>query len=456
MFGWRKNREQAAGAAKQDASAATQDAGAASQEAGAAEPDTGAAPQDAGAATQDAGAASQDAGAAATDAGAAAPRSRRALLLTIGAAALAVAAGGITWLAVAGQTGSPSASAAVRSDADHASPVAKVSGALRVLSVTPAQAARHANGAAPVRVVFSAPLAAGSPAPRIKPAVKGTWTVKGSTMTFTPATAFGPRSVVSVRVPSGRHGVRSATGSLLAAQVTSRFRTGSYSVLRLQQLLAQLGYLPMTWTASGTPATTTSMTAQLSAAFQPPAGTFSWQGHWPRVLTSQWTAGQPNVLDVGAIRAFESQRGLTMDGVAGPGVWRDLMRAAAKGATNPAGYTYALASKASPETLTIWHNGHMVLHTLANTGISVAPTADGTFPVYLRYAFQIMKGTNPDGSKYADPVQNVSYFHGGDAVHYFPRATFGWPQSLGCVELPLAQSAVAYKYLTYGSLVTVR
>jgi hypothetical protein len=52
-------------------------------------------------------------------------------------------------------------------------------------------------------------------------------------------------------------------------------------------------------------------------------------------------------------------------------------------------------------------------------------------------------------------VQNVSYFNGGDAVHYFPRGSYGWPQSLGCVELPLAQSAVAYHYLTYGSLVTV-
>ena len=368
--------------------------------------------------------------------------------------ALAVVAGGVTWILVSGKSGSPSASAAVRTD--PARPAAKQTGPFRVLSVTPAAAARHVNGAAPVQVVFSAPPASGSPAPRIKPAVPGTWTTRGSTMVFTPATAFGPRSTVTVQVPAGRNGVHSASGSALTASVTDQFRTKSYSTLRLQQLLAQLGYLPMTWTPSGTTPAASSTNAQLSAAFQPPAGTFSWQGHWPRVLTSQWTVGTPNSLVTGAIRAFESQRGLTMDGVAGPTVWRDLMRAAAKGHTNPAGYTYALASKASPETLTIWHNGHVVLHTLANTGISVAPTADGTYPVYLRYPFQIMKGTNPDGSKYADPVQNVSYFNGGDAVHYFPRATFGWPQSLGCVELPLAQSAVAYKYLTYGSLVTVR
>jgi peptidoglycan hydrolase-like protein with peptidoglycan-binding domain len=378
------------------------------------------------------------------------------MLLTAGAVALAVVAGGLSWLFVSGQ-GSPSASAAVRSDADHARQAAvKVSGPFRVLSVSPAQASHHVNGAAPVKIVFSAPLAAGSPMASVKPAVPGAWTAKGSTMTFTPAASFGSHSTVTVRVPSGRSGVRSAAGSVLAAQVTDRFRIGSYSTLRLQQLLAQLGYLPMTWTPSGTAAAATSANAQLSAAYQPPAGTFSWQGHYPRVLTSQWVAGKPNMLETGAIRAFEWQRGLTMDGVAGPAVWRDLMRAAAKGGSNPAGYTYALASKASPETLTIWHNGKVVLHTLANTGISVAPTADGTYPVYLRYAFQIMRGTNPDGSKYADPVQNVSYFNGGDAVHYFPRSTFGWPQSLGCVELPLAQSAVAYKYLTYGSLVTVR
>lgn len=45
-----------------------------------------------------------------------------------------------------------------------------------------------------------------------------------------------------------------------------------------------------------------------------------------------------------------------------------------------------------------------MLTSAANTGIPVAPTADGTFPVYLRYQFQIMRGINPDGSSYADPV----------------------------------------------------
>jgi hypothetical protein len=80
---------------------------------------------------------------------------------------------------------------------------------------------------------------------------------------------------------------------------------------------------------------------------------------------------------------------------------------------------------------------------------------DGTFPVYEKLPFQVMQGTNPDGSHYADPVSWVSYFNGGDAVHYFDRGAYGWPQSLGCVELPYDAAKQAYPYLPYGTLVTV-
>jgi hypothetical protein len=66
-----------------------------------------------------------------------------------------------------------------------------------------------------------------------------------------------------------------------------------------------------------------------------------------------------------------------------------------------------------------------------------------------------VQGTNPDGSHYADPVQFVAHFMAGEAVHYFPRYSYGWPQSLGCVELPFTAAARAWPYLTYGSLVTV-
>ena len=168
-----------------------------------------------------------------------------------------------------------------------------------------------------------------------------------------------------------------------------------------------------------------------------------------------WQPDQPNVLLRGAVMAFESQHGLATDATLSRRFWSDLFRAAAHDQRNANGYTYAIASKSSPEALTIWHDGRQVFRSLANTGIPVAPTVDGTFPVYQRYRFQIMRGTNPDGSSYADPVSFVSYFNGGDAVHYFPRGGYGFPQSLGCVELPYTAAEQAYPYLTYGSLVTV-
>ena len=56
---------------------------------------------------------------------------------------------------------------------------------------------------------------------------------------------------------------------------------------------------------------------------------------------------------------------------------------------------------------------------------------------------------------YADPVSWVSYFTGGSAVHYISRGSYGSPQSLGCVELPLDAAKAAYLYLPYGTLVTV-
>jgi hypothetical protein len=194
----------------------------------------------------------------------------------------------------------------------------------------------------------------------------------------------------------------------------------------------------------------------LSAAYDPPAGTFTWQSGYPSILRTFWSKGRGSLIDDGAIRSFEWQHSLTMDGDAGSKVWRALLTAVEQGEDNQHGYTYALASKASPETLTIWHNGQVVLRTPANTGISDAPTADGTYPVYLRYYYQVMKGTNPDGTKYADPVYYVSYFDAGEAVHYFPRASYGFPQSLGCVELPWDSAAKAWPYLTFGSLVTVQ
>ena len=295
-----------------------------------------------------------------------------------------------------------------------------------------------------MRVAFSVPLAQDSPLPSLAPAIPGTWRRTGTAaVTFTPDTAFPPLTSVRVVIPGGQTGVRSAAGRLLPVPVVTRFRTGRWRRLRFEQLLAQLGYLPLSWAPAGrtgSPAPADAA-AQLGAAYHPPAGMFTWQAGYPAPLRRLWAAGENGLILRGAVMAFQSDHGLAMNGSISQAAWRAMLRAAAAGQNNAHGYTYARASKASPETLTIWHDGSVVFRHGANTGIPVAPTADGTYPLYLRYRFQVMQGANPDGSHYADPVAFVAYFDGGDAVHYFPRGSYGWPQGPGCVELAPRRAA---------------
>jgi peptidoglycan hydrolase-like protein with peptidoglycan-binding domain len=393
----------------------------------------------------------------------------RGIAATAGAAVLVLIAGG-TFAAVSSQRAGHH-SLANASDSKQLTgtsneprkAAAPPTAPLRVVSVTPAAGTRDVNGAAPVTVAFSSALAPNSPLPALSPKISGSWQVAGDTATFTPSYGFLPGTNVTVRIPGGSGGVQAAAASagMLQTSQSVSFTTGSFSALRLQQVLAQLGYLPLDWAPdAGTVSPTVSagdMNAQVSAAYAPPSGTFSFQPGYPGELTGQWRTGSDNMLDQGAIRAFQYDHGLTMDGVAGPQFWSYLLKAAAHDQRNPNGYTYALATQgSSDESLQVWHNGRRILDTPANTGIPASPTADGTFPVYLRLQFQIMKGTNPDGSKYADPVSWIAYFNGGDAVHGFYRYSYGWYQSLGCVELPPTTAQYVWPYMTYGTLVTVQ
>ena len=319
---------------------------------------------------------------------------------------------------------------------------------LRLLSVSPAAGSRGVDGADSITVTFNQPLPASAPLPRLSPAVAGAWQREGDAAVFTPQPGIPADTRETVMVSAGDGPVRS--------EQKFSFTTAAYSTLRLQELFAQLGYLPMSWApAVGAATPDESPAAQLAAAYQPPPGTFAWRHGYPGALHSFWRQGSANLLDKGAIMGFEADHGLATDGVAGPRVWAELLRAAGTGAGNRHGYSYAIASQSIPETLTIWHDGRQVFSSPANTGISAAPTPVGTFPVYEKLPFQVMQGTNPDGSHYADPVQWVSYFEGGSAVHYIARGSYGYPQSLGCVELPYSAAAQAYPYLPYGTLVTV-
>ena len=101
------------------------------------------------------------------------------------------------------------------------------------------------------------------------------------------------------------------------------------------------------------------------------------------------------------------------------------------------------------------HRGHRVVFTTpVNTGVPGAETAQGIFPIYARYVSTTMSGTDVDGTKYVVPdVPWVNYFNGGDAVHGYPRASYGFPQSNGCVELPIEAAHTVFGMLAIGDIV---
>jgi peptidoglycan hydrolase-like protein with peptidoglycan-binding domain len=214
------------------------------------------------------------------------------------------------------------------------------------------------------------------------------------------------------------------------------------------QLLAELNYLPLTFT----PATTQSDPAQQVN------GTFTWAyPNLPTTLSSQWRLGSDNAILRGAVMTFQSQSSLPTTGEADATTWSDLLSAVAASRVDPVSYNYVEVAMTSPEILTLYVAGHVRFHTLVNTGISVAPTATGTYPVYVRYLTTTMSGTNPDGSHYSDSgIPWVSYFNGGDALHGFIRSTYGWPQSLGCVEMTFASAQTVFPFTPIGTLDTVR
>lgn len=324
---------------------------------------------------------------------------------------------------------------------------------LRVRAASPKGTAA---GDARIRITFSAPLPASIPRtqlPVLKPRLAGHWSSNGNVLSFTPSSAYPAGTSVTVTV---REALQAADGAHLRSPFMRTYTVGAYAPARLTQLLAQLGYLPLTLHPRRGQVVPRlgDRRAQMMAAFTPPRGRLRVNRGYPAALRALWS-GNPDLVLSAAIKSFQSQHGMAMTGEVSAPLWQALLSAAAHGQRDPAGYTYALASEGHPETLTVWHNRRRVLQTLANTGAPGAATAPGTYPVYEKLQFQVMRGKNLDGSSYADPVYWVSYFNGGDAVHYFNRGSYGWPQSLGCVEIPWAQAKVAYGYLSYGSLVTV-
>ena len=379
------------------------------------------------------------------------PHRHRTLWITLVVVVALVLVGGGAYLAGKKSHGSSGGAA----HATTSTTGTTLASTLRVVSTTPAAGATDVPSDQAIAVQLSAPVSArlGHAHPQPAGGRDAGRPSRTDTLTFQAAAPFVPTTVETLTVPAGPTGLTGTHGALLAAPTSVTFTVAQASTERLQQMLAEVGYLPLSFTPS-------SPLASPAAAFTAQPGSFAWK--WPGLpaeLTSLWTEGSENVITKGAVMNFQSQSGLTVDGVAGKQVWSTLLADAAAQKTDADPYVWVFVSKALPEALTLFSNGvadPQLTNVAVNTGAPGADTVDGTFPVFEHVPSSRMQGTNPDGSTYDDPaVPWASYFNGGDALHGFVRASYGSPQSNGCVEMPVATAAIVWPLTPIGTLVTV-
>src|SRR4029079_2757993 len=149
------------------------------------------------------------------------------------------------------------------------------------------------------------------------------------------------------------------------------------STLRLHQLLAELGDLPLRLQPTcGRGAHNAA--AEKAAALHAPPGQFSWRfGNTPPQLQALWEPRNWTRMTQGAVMAFQSAHGLDVDGIPGPATWHALIRAALAGDRAKL-YSYVVVHRSVPQTLTLWSDGQVILTARINTGVPAAPTPYGT------------------------------------------------------------------------------
>ena len=146
----------------------------------------------------------------------------------------------------------------------------------------------------------------------LKPAVAGAWVrTSPTTLSYTLDSPLIPSSQEVLTIPGGSGGVRAHDGATLAATHTVTFGVAAGDTLRLQQLLAQLNFLPLAFTPTGPAPARADLASDQAGAFA-----WRWPG-MPDALTSQWTQGTSNMITKAAVEAFETQNSLGVDGLPG-------------------------------------------------------------------------------------------------------------------------------------------
>ena len=336
------------------------------------------------------------------------------------------------------------------SSASASSPASDVG--FHITASTPATGAQNVPTNTTLSVTFSGPVVLGKVTPSLAPPVSGKWErPNATTLSYDLSAPLVPGSHETLTIPGGPSGLEGNGGARLATSSSVTFDVAAGDVLRIQQLLAQLHFLPVSFTPSGPAPSRGSLAVDQ-------AGTFNWR--WPGLpteLTSLWNQGSSNEITRAAIEAFETQNGIGVDGIAGPTVWTAMLNDVINHKVDATPYVYVLVNKTVPQNLTLWNNGAVEYAGVpVNTGAPGADTVDGSYAVFEHVRYSDMKGTNPDGTTYNDPnVPYASYFNGGDALHGFIRSSYGSPQSNGCVEMTYEAAAAVWPLTPVGTLVTV-
>jgi peptidoglycan hydrolase-like protein with peptidoglycan-binding domain len=309
-----------------------------------------------------------------------------------------------------------------------------------------------ANGTDPLTVTLSAPVSPTSPAPTLAPGVAGTWHVVGDSDVFTPVSTLLPCSsytlIVWARTDSSGY-------AQLGRKQAIHLNVPCPPVASLQQALARLGYLGATfrplYDVHYRRGSETRGEAAMHA-YHPPRGRLAPD---PSDAPSA-QLGQLDPTTKGALEVFQEDSGLEASGEPNRATWLTLLYDVTVNRRDSQPYTWVTVTESLPETLFLHRGHHVAFTTPVNTGVPGAETAQGTFPIYARYVSTTMAGEDVDGTKYDVPdVPWVNYFNGGDAVHGYPRESYGFPQSNGCVELPIEAAHTVFGMLQIGDIVEV-